>query len=518
LTEPRLPPPGRASAPGLTEPRLPPPGRASAPGLTEPGQRPTTGLGAKVAMTLGKVLAVAAGLAFLAVIVFVARFGAVPTWWLAGGAIILGAIGLAVLIPLWRTRLPGHALRFAVLTVAALVGLVGSAGTSLVLNDARQTIYHAIQSPVQPVVVYGVIALTSHADGLPSVAGQAVGGLTTDVNLARARAKLADIVPTEPQDFDGLMAATDALQAGHVQALLLPTSYLGIYEEARPDFVDQYKTLGTFAINAKPGPKPTVEPKPKSDAFVVYISGIDQYGSISGSGRSDVNILVVANPATGRILLVNTPRDFYVQLHGTTGLKDKLTHAGVYGIDMSVNTVSDLYSVAIDYYLRINFDTLIRLVDLVGGVDVNSDYSFSAGGYSFSQGVNHLDGAAALAFSRERHAFAGGDRVRGQNQELVIEALIKKMSEPGQLVRFNSVLETMASGMQTSMPGDAMMALVNQQLSTGRSWSVERTSVTGSDASLPTYTYGSQNLYVMIPDQATVDAAKAAIAAVIAGQ
>ena len=487
---------------------------------TEPGREP--GLGARLAMAAGKTVAVVTGVAFLGVIATVARFQAIPVWWLAGGAIVLGAIGLAVLIPLWRTRLPGHAFRYTVLLIAALVGLAASVLSYAVLSQARNTL-DEIQPPAQPTVGYAVIALLRHADGLDSVADQPVGGMTTDPNLDQARTTLAESVTTQQHDFDDLMQATDALQAGDIEALLLPESYLSIYPEARPDFVGQYKILHRFTIVARAGPTPsagatTAPPSAPSDAFIVYISGIDQYGSITGAGRSDVNILVVVNPTTGQILLVTTPRDFYVQLRGTTGLKDKLTHAGVYGIDKSVGTLEDLYGVPIDYYLRINFDTVINLVDLVGGIDVDSDYSFSAGGYSFHQGVNHLGGTQALAFSRERHAFAGGDRVRGENQERVIEALIKRMSEPSQLVRFSSILSTMSTGLQTSMPTEKMMALVNQQLSSGRSWNVDRTSVTGSDASLPTYTYGSQNLYVMIPDQATVDAAKARIAAVLAGQ
>jgi LCP family protein required for cell wall assembly len=477
-------------------------------------------------MVAGRVLATLGLAAFIALIVYIARIGAVPTWWMGGGVVIFGAITLAVVIPLWRTRLPEQPRRYTLLAGLTVLGLVASYLTYSVAHDIKDFFY-GIQPPAEQTVTYDVIALVGHADGIESVAGETVGQLAIDPNKPAADAKLAEIVQVEYEDYPDLAALTDALIGGDVQAALLDRAYLALYDDIRPEFASQYKVLHSFEVVARPGavatPRPTPTPTTPSatptprNGFIIYISGIDQYGDISFKGRSDVNILAAVNPDTRTILLVNTPRDFYVQLHGTTGLKDKLTHAGVYGIDMSVTTLEDLYGIDIDHYLRVNFNSVVKLVDLVGGVDVYSEYAFTgAHGYSFQQGYNTVNGEQALSFARERYSFATGDRQRGVNQERVIEALIRKMMQPSELLRFGSILEAMQNGIATDMPGDKMMSIVNDQLSSGGDWTIERVSVNGSDANQPTYSY-NQLLYVMIPDMATVESAKAKIDQVLAG-
>ncbi len=245
--------------------------------------------------------------------------------------------------------------------------------------------------------------------------------------------------------------------------------------------------------------------------FVVYISGIDTYGDIASQSRSDVNILAVVNPADKKVLLVTTPRDYYVQLHGTTGVKDKLTHAGIYGIDMSKNTLQDLYGTKIDYTLRINFTSLLRTVDAIGGVEVNSDVAFSAGGYNFVQGINKLDSKQALAFSRERHSFEAGDRQRGKNQQKVIEAIIAKAAQPKIILNYQTILSSLDGLFQTNASKQEISSLIRQQLDSAGQWTTQSISVDGTGAKAATYSMGAQQLYVMIPNTATVDAAKAAI-------
>jgi len=242
--------------------------------------------------------------------------------------------------------------------------------------------------------------------------------------------------------------------------------------------------------------------------YVIYISGIDTYGDIATTSRSDVNILAVVNPANKKVLLVTTPRDYYVQLHGTTGAKDKLTHAGIYGVEKSKQTLEDLYGTQVDYTVRINFDSLLKLIDTVGGITVTSDQNFSAGGYTFVQGPNKLNAKQALVFARERHSFAEGDRQRGKNQERVIEALITKLSQPQMALKLPAILQATNGSFQTNASRDEINAIIKQQIASAGSWSSESISVDGTGSSAPTYSMGSQLLYVMIPDYATVEAAK----------
>ena len=160
--------------------------------------------------------------------------------------------------------------------------------------------------------------------------------------------------------------------------------------------------------------------------FSIYISGIDTSGNISNVSRSDSNTVVTVNTETHQVLLTSIPRDYYVTLHSKNA-KDKLTHSGIYGIAETVNTVEDLLDTDINYYVRVNFTTVIKLVDTLGGIDVNSDYAFTSGEFNFVKGMNHMNGKQALAFSRERHAFKDGDNQRIKNQQKVIEAIINKV-------------------------------------------------------------------------------------------
>jgi len=248
--------------------------------------------------------------------------------------------------------------------------------------------------------------------------------------------------------------------------------------------------------------------KVENGIFNVYISGIDTSGNITNVSRSDANILLTVNAKTKEILLTSIPRDYYVTLH-SYGAKDKLTHSGIYGINETVRTVEDLLDVDINYYVRVNFTTVIKLVDKLGGIDVYSDYSFSRNGYYFSKGYNHLYGDAALVFSRERKSFSGGDNQRVKNQQHVIEAIMKKvLNSTTILTKYTSILDSLEGSFQTNIKQSEISDLVKQQLNDMSSWTIKNNSLTGSGANLSTYSMGSQRLYVMIPDSTSVSNAK----------
>ena len=167
------------------------------------------------------------------------------------------------------------------------------------------------------------------------------------------------------------------------------------------------------------------------DTFNVYVSGIDTFGEVESVSRSDVNIIMTINKKTGKILLTTTPRDSYVSIADDGDNEyDKLTHAGLYGVESSIHTLENLYGIKLDYYARLNFTSFLRLIDLVGGVDVYNDQTFISeyGGYSFEPGMVHLDADKALGFVRECYNLLEGDNNRGKNQEKVIDAIVKKMT------------------------------------------------------------------------------------------
>lgn len=252
------------------------------------------------------------------------------------------------------------------------------------------------------------------------------------------------------------------------------------------------------------------------DPFVMYLSGIDtRSNALPTKSGSDVNILLVINPQKYEILMINTPRDYFVQLNGTTGLKDKLTHAGlVGGYKMSIATLEDLYGININYYARVNFNAVVKLVDAIDGITVNSDVDYKFTCHTdkkciIKPGDNKLNGKCALAFARERYAYKTGDRHRGENQEQVISKIIEKVtSSTTLLTKSDQLLNSMSGTFQTNITTDEIASLVKLQLEEMPRWTINTFNVTGTDSYEFSYSYPGTELYVMLPDEATVNEAK----------
>lgn len=263
--------------------------------------------------------------------------------------------------------------------------------------------------------------------------------------------------------------------------------------------------------------------------FVVYLSGVDTVNptEIKDKALSDVNIIVVVNPKQKRILMVSTPRDYYVALDGDPNKMDKLTHAGSRGIECSMRTLEALYDIEFNYYAKVNFKSVVDIVDAVGGVTVHSDFNFSSYAsftektYYFKKGDNDLIGDSALAFARERESFSRGDRQRGIHQQVLIKAVVEKAISPSMLIpsKIEQMLQAVSNNTKTNFAEKEIKKLISYQMSTmGKAWEFESMSVDGKGDSAYTYSYPRQALYVMRPDMETVNAAKLAINAVIAGE
>jgi len=478
------------------------------------------------------IVIVALAVCVLGALFFVYQLNVLPAKLFAlaalGDILLVALISLSLLI----ATLPAKKIRFILLTLVAVVAMVANLVVAKAANDVTKT-FGGIQAGPTSTVLYDIIGPASGPSDVAALSGGTMGELAIDPNAPAARMEVLKLtqVTFAPQADTATLVA--ALTDGTIGSAVLQDSFLQIYAENDPAFYATVKVLATFPLEvteAPPvdpggpgGPAPevtpgaTAPPTTKSNpagTFIVYVSGIDTAGPITTTSRSDVNQLMVVNKNTGQVLLVNTPRDYYVQLHGKTGLKDKLTHAGIYGIDVSMNTLADLYGgIHIDYYLRINFDSLVALVDALGGIDVVSDYAFTTiDGVPVAKGTNHMNGRQALSFARERHAVPGGDRGRGKDQQAVIQAIVKKATQPSVLTRYNAILAAVEGAMQTSMPVDTITGMAKDQLSKGTDWSISTYSVDGTDGNEYTYSYNSSKLYVMIPDQATVTTAEQKIA------
>lgn len=334
-----------------------------------------------------------------------------------------------------------------------------------------------------------------------------------DEGTNKAIEKVSNKIEYNMAEFDNFGEAVDSIKNEEVDAIIALDSNIDILKEDSDDY-DNLKSIYTFTITTK---VKTISSKKdvSKENFVLYISGIDTNGKVAAKARSDVNILVAVNPKDKKILMLNTPRDYYVEL-GSKKAKDKLTHAGVYGIEESVGTLEKLYDINIDYYARLNFTTFINIVEELDGITVDVPVKFceqtssrtSSKRICLKKGKQTLNGEQALALSRTRHTIAGGDRGRIQNQMLVLKAIIDKALSPTIIVKYNSLLNSVGDSVVTNIDQKSITKLIKNQIKDASSWDIESFSVDGTDSSKPTYSTGSAKAYVMLPKEDTVLEAK----------
>lgn len=349
----------------------------------------------------------------------------------------------------------------------------------------------------------------------------AVGGVDVRKTMVEINNQFEQDVKTK--EYHSVNEQAKALHDKKVKAIVYNEGYKDILEEEFHGYSDKIKIIYRHDIKTMLKDL-TIEVQVKAEPFSVYLSGIDVYGDISTNSRSDVNIIATVNPQTHQILLVTTPRDYHVEIPGISrGRKDKLTHAGLYGVDASIKTLSKIYDIEIPFYARVNFTSLIEIVDKLGGVDVNSECAFRTGTesgaiVSVAKGMNHFNGKEALAFSRERHNLPDGDNQRGKNQQAVITAMIKKMVSPSMLIKANGIIDSVSGNVETNMSKEQMQSLIKMQLSEGSSWNIYSVAAEGYGGKDVCYSSGSTQLYVTKPDMKSIANIKQLIQKVMDGE
>ena len=334
---------------------------------------------------------------------------------------------------------------------------------------------------------------------------------------------LDDIKTSQSKDLtveesSSYLAAYKSLLAGETKAIVLNSVFENLIEQEYPDHAKKIKKIYTKELTK------TVEaPKlSQNKAFNIYISGIDTYGPISSVSRSDVNIIMTVNQETKKILLTTTPRDAYVPIaDGGNNQNDKLTHAGIYGVDASIHTLENLYGIELNYYARLNFTSFLKLIDLLDGVDVYNDQEFTSlhGNYHFPVGNVHLNSEQALGFVRERYSLTNGDGDRGRNQQKVISAIIQKLTSAEALKNFDSIMQGLQDSVQTNMPPETMVSLVNAQLASGGKYSVITRDLKGTGRmDLPSHAMPDSNLYMLEVDPNSLETLKTEIKDIMEGR
>ena len=312
----------------------------------------------------------------------------------------------------------------------------------------------------------------------------------------------------------------EALYAGDADALVMNgvSISLLIEQPGFEDFLSRVRLL--YTLPYQDGEAENAEKDSVKDPFVVYISGSDTRNALLSASNSDVNILAVVNPKTKQVLLLNTPRDYYIPNPAGDGALDKLTHCGGYGIDCSIEALEGLYNTKIGYYGQINFAGFEKLIDAIGGITVYVDRGFTAiSGDYFPKGENNLNGKLALTFARERYRLGGGDYDRGKNQMKVISAVISKMTSSKTLIsNYSDILNSLEGMFATNFSTEEMGVLVKMQVNDMSPWNVQSFAVSGTGGMEETYSWKGQELSVTWPNEASVRYAKTLINRVLNGE
>ena len=443
----------------------------------------------------------------------------IPTIYMLIIGIVLAVIAAIIWLLVWHTRYTG---RFIGGTVLAVIMIAILAFGGFYINKTRSAISNISGETTEVTQMAVYVKSDDAADSVEATAGYTYGILSsldrenTDGAVAHLNSQFGTEVQTK--EYAGLTELADGILNGEVNAMLLNSGYLSVYEDmdGYTDFSTKIKEVGTVEVEStiqSAEESTPVEPITTANGgkvYTIYLSGIDTRGEMTAKSRSDVNIIATVNTDTHEILLVSTPRDYFVPLSISGGAPDKLTHAGIYGIDVCMDTLGMLYDIDINYYFRINFGGFVKVIDALGGITVNSDYDFDSKnilGYHFNKGENYLNGEQALIFARERYAFQEGDRQRGKNQMEVIRGVVKKALSPEILTSYSSILSSLDGCFGTNITYEEIAQILQQQLTNGGDWTIVSYSVNGTGATEKPYSM-SQKAYVMVPDYNTVDKAK----------
>lgn len=443
----------------------------------------------------------------------------VPTIYMLIIGIVLAVIAAIIWLLVWHTRYTG---RFISGTVLAVIMIAILAFGGFYINKTRSAISNISGETTEVTQMAVYVKSDDAADSVEATAGYTYGILSsldrenTDGAVAHLNSQFGTEVQTK--EYAGLTELADGILNGEVNAILLNSGYLSVYEDmdGYTDFSTKIKEVGTVDVEStiqSAEESTPVEPITTANGgkvYTIYLSGIDTRGEMTAKSRSDVNIIATINTDTHEILLVSTPRDYFVPLSISGGAPDKLTHAGIYGIDVCMDTLGMLYDIDINYYFRINFGGFVKVIDALGGITVNSDYDFDSKnilGYHFNKGENYVNGEQALIFARERYAFQEGDRQRGKNQMEVIRGVVKKALSPEILTSYSSILSSLDGCFGTNITYEEIAQILQQQLTNGGDWTIVSYSVNGTGATEKPYSM-SQKAYVMVPDYDTVNKAK----------
>ncbi len=421
--------------------------------------------------------------------------------------------GVVIFLAIFALILLNRKVKRGIKGFFTFISLVLIAGLSVISNysfNTKEAINNITKKIDYKTENYALVTLSDNYEQVEELDSKDIGYLDNGTKGTKAALKELDkLVTVIDDDYDDIEKLSNDLLKEKIHAILVEDSFKDILDEESEDFKSNTKILYNISVKI-PEEKTSKQVDVTQKPFNVYLTGIDTYGKITSVSRSDVNIIASVNPKSGRILLTSIPRDYYVNLAGKNAY-DKLTHAGIYGVETSVKTIEDLLDIKINYYVKVNFSSIEKMVDELGGITVHSDYNFiSQDGYRYTKGDNVLNGKKALSFARERHSFADGDIQRGKDQMYVIEAMMAKLMTFKSVTNFNSLLDTLEGTFETNISSEEISNLVKMQIDKKIAWNIESNYLEGEGASKTTYSSKSR-AYVMLPDISSVASAQTKI-------
>ena len=336
-----------------------------------------------------------------------------------------------------------------------------------------------------------IVMAESTKEDVQDINGSKIGVLT-NINKEGTKKSLNDIskqnIGYSTEKFDNVPAMLQALYEGEVDAIVLNEAYRSNVSEIENygNFNNETKVIHQTIYYTKEANNSLAVSDITSKPFTILITGNDSFGTLDEVSRSDVNMIVTINPLTSTILMTSIPRDAFVtevcdDYACNYGVEDKLTHTGIYGADTTKDTLENLLDIDINYIFRVNFSSMIDIVDALGGIDIDVAEGMAVSRfYSDStlegvhEGQNHLNGKRALAYSRERKAYLDGDVQRARNQQQVLQAMFKKASSPEVITKYSNILKAVGKAFDTNMTTKEITSFIKYQLQASPSWKFEQ--------------------------------------------
>ena len=380
---------------------------------------------------------------------------------------------------------------------------------SLAAGKGLGTLDEIAGEKYQTQLITVLVQTDSSYEKLKDLDGKKLGYVSApDVEKALTEIESGEKVSFEKKVQGTVLDLAKAILDSQVEAIILNEAYRGLIEDEYGSFPSKTRVIYEYE-EKQLLQREEADIKVTKNSFNVFISGIDTYGKVSTVSRSDVNMIVTVNPKTKQILMTSIPRDYYVEL-ASFGAMDKLTHAGIYGVSESMATLEKEFGITIHYYAKVNFSSLVKIVNALGGISVYNDQSFTSFHTQeyYPKGEIYMDGATALEFVRERYGLANGDHDRVKNQAKVLKAMINKAISPAIITNFGDILDAVSGSVATSMESKDIQAMLQMQINDMAAWDIQQVSITGTGTtSSNCYSMPGLRTYVMKPNMDSVNKA-----------